>query len=829
MKRLLYSLILIAVSALSTQAQTTVKGILQDSLTHEGEPYATIRIYKGKEVKAQSTPTTMALTDLDGNFAATLKEQGTFTMLCSSTGKNTVARTFTANGEKEIDLGTLLTSDMESVMKAMDVVAQKPIVKMEADKVSYSVQDDVDSKSMSILDMLRKVPMVTVDGQDNITVNGQSSFKIYVDGKPNMMLSSNPSMILKAMPASMVSSIEVVTNPGAKYDAEGAGGILNINTAMAAGGGSNAAQSMNGYNGSISAEGGNRGGGAGATVAGQQGKFSYNANVHYSYNNNGTVTADMLRKQDNGVTTEYKMNTSNVVPFVMGNIGLGYEIDSLSQINASFGITRYNFKTNGDPTTRMFGGALGTGFGYSNHTLNKQGSTGFEGSLDYQRFFDAAHNGSISFVYQANITPATKESETTGFRMEGMGDSSMMPADRMSDGKENTQEHVFQSDVVNRLAPHSKLNYGVKYAFRRSTSDMDYFDVQSGNKTYNALLSTDYEQRSHIGAVYAESENTWEKLTAKAGLRYEHTWLEMMDNANNDKNFKKDYGNLVPSATLSYTVGMAQNLGLTYNMRISRPGISYLNPYVDRSEPTSLTYGNSDLDVEKTHNIGLTYSIYTPKVIISSSLRETLANGGIEQYSFMDNENRLNTTFGNIVDRRLTSLNIFAQWSMTKTTRIILNGAVNYNYLTSNELDATNKGWSGNAMLNVQQTLPKNWTVSVYAITRSKEHTLQGHRGGMNIGALTVSKSLLQDRLNLSLTAATGLSKGGKLHIDQYAEGKDFTSTTKISVPITRANLSVRWSFGNSKKKFATHESKVQNDYIEHKSSSESISNASNM
>ena len=133
-------------------------------------------------------------------------------------------------------LESFAQSDVEkndSIWKDFDlasvtVVASKPLVKMETDKMTYNVQQDADAKASTVLDMLRKVPMVTVDGQDNITVNGSSSFKVYVDGKPNPMFSANPSQIFKAMPATMVKNIEVITNPGAKYDAEGTGGVLNI-------------------------------------------------------------------------------------------------------------------------------------------------------------------------------------------------------------------------------------------------------------------------------------------------------------------------------------------------------------------------------------------------------------------------------------------------------------------------------------------------------------------------------------------------------------------------------------------------------------------------
>lgn len=153
------------------------------------------------------------------------------------------------------------------------VVAQKTLVKMGVDKITYKVEDDVDAKTSTVLDMLRKVPMVSVDGQDNITVNGSSSFQVYVDGKPNQMLSANPSQILKVMPATAVKHIEVITNPGAKYDAEGVGGVLNIitGTAQAPGGGSG---KLDGQYGTVSLQGSTRGFGGSVLYSMQKGKWA---------------------------------------------------------------------------------------------------------------------------------------------------------------------------------------------------------------------------------------------------------------------------------------------------------------------------------------------------------------------------------------------------------------------------------------------------------------------------------------------------------------------------------------------------------------------------
>ena len=166
-------------------------------------------------------------------------------------------------------------------LDGVTVTRMRRAVKADVDKITYDVASDADAKASTVLDMLRKVPMVTVDGEDNISVNGSSSFKVYVDGKPNVMMSSAPSQVFKAMPAAMVKSIEVVTDPGAKYDAEGSAGVLNIvmnrEAAAAMGGGT-----MDGYNGNIRVQAGNKGWGGSAFASGQQGKLSFSASAMYN-------------------------------------------------------------------------------------------------------------------------------------------------------------------------------------------------------------------------------------------------------------------------------------------------------------------------------------------------------------------------------------------------------------------------------------------------------------------------------------------------------------------------------------------------------------------
>ena len=814
--RAIFVMMMLMISAVMT-AQTTVKGVLTDENLGEAEPFATVRVFKhGKTDK----PVAMFLTKEDGSFSQQVKGKGHYDIVFSSVGKEDLKQTITLNNQGTLDLGTLLIKENATMLKGVEIVAQKPLVKMDVDKMSYNVAEDEDAKSNTVLDMLRKVPMVTVDGQDNITVNGSSSFKVYVDGMPNVMFNSNPSMVFKSMPATAVKSIEVVTNPGAKYDAEGAGGVLNIIMNKQ---NPQAAQSMNGYNGTVRASGGNKSISGGAFISGQQGKLSYSANVMTTYSKPGTTDTEVEITQNNPNGTSQLMTSSNkvTIPFTMGNLTLGYQIDSVSALNVTASINNLNIKSDGNSTTTMGGGSYGKGFSYGSSTDMRNSRTSFSGSIDYQRFFNKEHTQSLALTYQLNYSPSTVKSDNIFNTTSSIIDLT----NRYSENKEKTTDHTFQIDYTMPIATGQTLSFGTKLQLRDATSDAKYYK----KGIYDPTSSMDYEYTNTILAGYGEYAGNFGKIGAKAGLRYEQTWQNVEYHLGNGDDFKKNYGSLVPSASLQYTIGQGSNLGLTYNMRISRPGITYLNPYVDKTNPTTRTYGNTDLDVEKNHNLALVYNMFTPKLMLNLNLHHNFTDNAIEQYSFYDAQNLLNTTYGNIVRRHQTGLNGYVNWLAAKNTRLFLNGALNYTDLRSNTLSQSNSGWSANAMIGLQQTLPADFKLSVYAMTSTKNYTLQGWSGGFNLITANISKSLLKDKLNLSLMGMMGLNKGGNINIESHSQGKDFTSHTLTKVPLYGFTFTVSYTFGNSKRQAQQHTSRIQNDYIEQQSQGEMINSVGNV
>ena len=797
-------------------AQTTVKGVLMDETLGESEPFATVRVFKAGQ---KDKPVAMFLTKEDGQFSEQVKGKGKFDIVFSSVGKEDLLQTVELSNEGTLDLGTLYIKENATMLKGVEVVAQKPLVKMEVDKMSYNVAEDEDSKSNTVLDMLRKVPMVTVDGQDNITVNGSSSFKVYVDGMPNVMFSSNPSMVFKSMPATAVKSIEVMTNPGAKYDAEGAAGVLNIvmnKTAPAAGGMPSQSYNMNGYNGTVRASAGNKQLGGSAFISGQQGKLSYSVNAMTSYNKPGNTTTELEQIQDNGISQLMTSSNDVKTPFTMGSLTLGYQLDEMSVINATAQINSMSMKSTGTTTTQMNGYDVAD-FSYDSSTDMKSSRTSFNGSLDYQHFFNKEHTQSLGFTYQLSYNPATTESTNNfgGTRGVGLPDLSS----RYSENDDKTINHIFQLDYTMPLGVGQTLSLGGKLQLHDATSESKYYLMG----VYDPSTSSDYEYKNKILAGYGEYVGNYNKLGVKAGVRYEYTWQDVEYHLGNGSDFKTSYGSLVPTASMQYTLSQGSNLGLTYNMRISRPGITYLNPYVDKTNPIALTYGNPDLDVEKAHNISLVYNMFTPKLMVNLNLHHNFTDNAISQYSFYDSDNLLNTTYGNVVQRHQTGLSAYVNYLLTPSTRLFMNGGLNYTDLRSDALNQSNSGWTANIMAGLQQTLPWDLKLSAFAITSTKNYTLQGWSGGFNILTASLSKSLFNDKLTLGVQGIMGLNKGGNLNIESNSRGQNFTSYTNVKVPIYGVTFTVSYSFGNSKVRAKQHVSRVQNDFIEQQSQGEML------
>lgn len=808
MKRTLFLVVLIILT-LSIKAQTTiVYGEMVDSVSRQGEPNASIRVFKeGKMDK----PVAMSITDVNGKFRQSIKGIGGYIICFSSTGRKEIRRKVILKKEGgEINIGTLLVHDDTKQLKGVDVVAQKPLIKMETDKMTYDVQADNDSKSNTVLDMLRKVPMVVVDGQDNIMVNGSGSFKVYVDGKPNIMFSSNPSQIFKSMPASAVKKIEVITNPGAKYDAEGTAGVLNLIMSDIDG----KKQKTNGYNGNILGQVNSLMFMGAAFLSGQQGKFTYNTNISYlqSFPADGNITTNRINKTD-GSKMFYDQSGKMMRGYSVGNVNLGYDIDSLSNIGLTLSIFRLNDKRYGPERTMLSGGSYGKRFEYSADIDAKSTLNTINTSIDYQRFFNKERTKSITLSYLFNYTPSKNE-----MRRLYKSPSTPIPfplKDLYSLSVPYDAEHTMQLDYTMPIGKTQTLSTGLKYINRTNDSDSKYYDIISGKDIYNEKNSTNYKNKQDIMAGYAEYSGSFGKFGSKVGVRYEHTWENVKFLKGHGEDFKKSYSNIVPSMSITYNIKAATNIGLNYNMRIARPMISSLNPYIDRTNPRTLSFGNPDLDVEKTHSISIVFNSFTPKFMLNMTLSGVISNNEIQQYNFIK-DNILHSTYGNIVCKKGLSMNSFINYSLSTKTRVFMIPEVSYydfrsNMSSENVSSEHNYGWGGKLFMGVQQTLPWKIESSLFGGANFKSYSLEGDNGAFSMIAMSLTKNLFKDRLNITLSYFTPLT--GRLHYKVNTYNNSFSQKMITNISIQNVGLTIKWNFGNTKRQFIDHKSKINNDY----------------
>ena len=510
-------------------------------------------------------------------------------------------------------------------LQGVEIVKQKALVKSDIDKITYNIEDDPDSKSNTILEMLRKVPMVTVDGEDKIQVNGSSSFKVYVNSKPNQMMSNNPSEVLKSMPASSIKRIEVITNPGPKYDAEGVGGILNIITH---------GKGIEGYTATFSAAASNQGVGGSLYTTVKSGKLTVSANMDYSYYDRPTSYSGSTRKTIGNITeSSSNIESEGTSKYhgdsKYGSIEASYEIDSLRLITAAFDLYGGSSTSNGESwalaTSPLTGNQL-----YSYNTLrhSKSKYAYVDGGIDYQRTFKTEEK-LFTLSYRIGSEPDASDSQTDYADLraaDGWGKFIERLKRQRDDGSENTMEHTFQVDYTTPFAKHHTIETGLKYILRNNTSEDDRYEMDVMDYEH----SSHYKHRNDILAAYLGYGLKIKKLSGRLGLRYEHTLQDVEYKLGPGTDFSQHFNDLVPSASLGLKLGQTTNLRLGYNMRIYRPSIWYLNPYLDDSTPTNINQGNPNLDSEKSHNISFTFSKFTPKFNINLTTQYTFTNNSIE-------------------------------------------------------------------------------------------------------------------------------------------------------------------------------------------------------
>lgn len=746
-KSLLLSALLISSFTTVYAADYTIFGIVVDE-NNEPEAYATVRIFNDNDTIHAAA---LGVTADDGTFNQTLPAAGNYVLHISSVGKTPFSQDISlTSSAPSFDCGTVRLGVNSELLQEVEVVATKPLVSKEIDRIGYDVQADDDSRTATVQDILRKVPMVTVEADGTIKVRGSSDFKIYRNGRPSNSFTNNAKDIFAAIPASMIKKIEVITDPGAKEDAEGIGAILNIVTMENT--------SINGIMGNVRA--GmmthNTAPAGGAWLTGNIGNVTLSVHGGYFHQSPGlsrsaTLIDYVYTDTHNRMRAEAENSGSGNVYFL--GLDGSYELDSLNLFTLEFGGYSVNNKSDNSSLHQTFNptGDLIMSYVTKGHSP-KITYLDFNGNFNYQHLTHLKDEA-ITFSY------AISNSNSKNLQTSTYSDTYNFPAPYSgisSDGRQHFTEHTFQLDWTRPINIHNKFSIGGKAILRRSHARnfTEYIDVDD---TFDNFI-----HKTTVGAGYFDYRFNSGRISARAGLRYEYSRLaaQFLDKSSAD--FGSSLNDWVPNASVMYNFTDMSTIKLAYTTRINRPGITYLDPTVNLS-PTSQSFGNPHLQSTRHNAIQLNYSLMKQKFSIDLTAAYNFANNTIVSQVTTDQSDFTTSTYANSGRLREFDFSAFGQWTITQKTSLMVNFSTGYSHQAIPIMGLRNHGWNVSTFARATQQLP--WKLrlegmmyfgtgdleSVYA------HNTTCGRGIFH--ALSLQRNFLkEDRLTVKLVARNPFS-----------------------------------------------------------------------
>ena len=680
------------------------------------------------------------------------------------------------------------------------VVAQRrKLIKNDIDKLTYDVQHDKTAQTKTTLEILKKIPLVTVDGQENIRVQGSTSFKVYRNGHPDPSLSGqNLKDILKAIPASTIKRIEVITDPGAKYDAEGTTAILNI-VMMS----SSKLQGVSGnVNSDVDTHGSVR---LGTYLTTKVGKLTTTVN----YN---------LRKQDRKQTENYREEVYNYVKtgeqkheygtnstaatIHFGNISASYEIDSLNLLTASTNFLGYKADANAQNTNERWDKNNQLIYKFDNNmTTPGYSHLNIGGRLDYQH---KTHlDGEILTL--SYMLAATRPHTIFRQTYSNMVNFPVSYTSYDQNTRERFTEHTFQIDYVRPFGKYHKLESGTKYILRynNSTSLMDYQGTTPD-------MESKFKHKAQVAAAYLSYIFTAGKWAARAGLRYEFTRMKASYPDGSNADYHANLNDWVPSASLQYKISDGQTLKFSYNTSINRPGIGYLNPAVI-STPTAVSFGNANLGSSRNQKLQLEYMLVTSKLTLQLSPYYSYTNNGIANIIYEQNRKDV-STYQNVLKSKVFGISSYTEWTPFTGTSFTLNASMRYARITLPTPYIKNSGCGGGIYFDWEQKVPWKLTLTTsiggeYGNRVYDPYAIEGHWFYYDF---TLTRRFFKDKLTVSISAESPFIKE-RSSTYRIVQG-DYTGYERAVMKPQCFKIGLSWKFGKLRASVKKAARSIEND-----------------
>ncbi|GAB3493541.1 outer membrane beta-barrel family protein [Spirosoma knui] len=738
-----------------------IVGVLMDSTTNKPVEFATIAVLNPQTNK----PIDGTTTDDKGKFALNKLAPGRYRLQYSFIGyKDKRSALITVDKGTDLNLGMVKLIPDVRTLKEVNVVGQAAMVEEKVDRLVYNADKDITAKGGDAGDILRKVPMLSVDLDGNVSLRGSSNVRVLINNKPSTIVASSVADALKQIPADMIKTVEVITSPSAKYDAEGSAGIINIVTKKT---------TLQGATLDINGGAGNRGSNLGLNGNYRTGKmgFSLSGFGRAEYNVKGSFSNDQTTRSAAGdVRTLQSANTSSQRLFGNYQLGWDYDINKSTSLTASL---RYGARNGNNNQFNLLTQTFQpNGFFplINNRDVRTKDRSGtVDANVTYTKTYKPQQEFSVLALYSRN-------NRTNNFVADILGgtDFQTITSRQRNDNISYNQESTLQIDYQTPMGKNQLIEFGGKGIFRQVNSDYEYLIANGSDAPYvvdnSRPANTLYYDQNIAASYLSYTLTTKSKYTIKAGARYEYTFVNarFSNESTAPAASIPDYGNLVPSINISKSLGGGKIIKLAYNRRIQRPGIQFLNPNVNSSNPTNITVGNPYLSPELTDNVEFSTSANIKGLYLNASLFARRTNNEITavrdtaRQSFGDPVNPvyqqvIRTSYQNVGHQDAYGINLFGNGTLFSKWQ--LGGGIDLYHvsLTNNNANpiysASNSGWviAGRLMTNL--TLKNGWGVQAFGGMRGKQVQLQGYQSSMYFYNVGVRKDINEKRGSIGLAA----------------------------------------------------------------------------
>jgi len=593
---------LLFINVWAQQGKGKISGKVTDALTKAPVEYATIAIY----LQGSKSPVNGTTTDTKGAFVLPGLAFGEYQLVIDFIGykRTTIDHVVINSTKSNVSLNNIQVASSQKQLKDVNVTAQKSTVENKIDKLVFNVGNDLTAQGGVATDILKKVPMVTVDIDGNVELLGDPSVKFLINGKPSSIFGASLADALQSIPSSQIKSIEVITSPGAKYNASGTGGIINIILKD---------NKVQGYNGSINLTGGTRLENASVNLNARTGKFGVNA--YFSGN-------ETLRSRNLGSRTRINRSndtTQNQFQNIYGDVqrkgyqsGLSVEWNLSKTDNLTGSFSYHHFDNSNELVTNQEDQQI-KGLNLYSDILSIRNSNAssnenaFDLSFEYRKTFKQ-EGQELSIQYNSSFN----RNNSDYYQKQDYINSATPSFGSMGNNPGHDHQYEFSIDYAQPFAKDATLETGAKMEIENitTTSNVNTFNPASNSFQFDPGQSNGFNYGRNVYSYYlSASFPLFNFFKVKAGLRDEYTTTSIDFAGAN----VPDYNFLSPSLVLSHKLSNTQSIKIAYSKRIERPDFGDLNPFRNYSDPYNITYGNPNLHPEIGNGVELNYNYSSDK------------------------------------------------------------------------------------------------------------------------------------------------------------------------------------------------------------------------